>query len=182
MSLHRHDKGMTLLELIVVVGMLGLGFGLVFLKMDNMLPGQRLVSDARAIASLLEQARNHAIVSGWQVNFEYNLDENTYRMFHPFEISDDGKSIAGEGESPLYEPQELNDTIEIADVLIGDGDVVNRGQVVVTFEPRGIATGHAVHIVKEETDYFYTILVSPLLGYVEIIKGYQEPEVLPDER
>lgn len=175
-------RAFTLMELMVTIALLGLAFGMVFFKLDGLLPGRRLVSDARTLGSMLEQARNVAVVSGFRVSFEYDLDENQWRMYYPFEISNDAKTVAGEGETVLYDWTDLSETIRFHDVVIGDSDPIDSGQVVVTFEPRGIATGHTVHLTKEDSEVFYTVMISPLLGYVDIEPDYVAAEVLPDER
>lgn len=175
-------RAFTLMELLVTIALLGLTFGLVFFQLDGMLPGRRLAADARTLASQLEQARNVAVVSGFKVSFEYDFEDHTWRMYHPFELADDAQSISGEGETILYDWTNLSETIQFADVVLGDGDPISSGQVVVNFEPRGIATGHTVHLTREDSGFYYTINVSPLLGFVDVKQNYHEPEVLPDER
>lgn len=176
------SRAFTLMELLVTLALLGLTFGMVFFQLDGMLPGRRLASDARTLGSQLEQARNVAVVSGFKVSFEYDLEDHTWRMYHPFELADDKKSVAGEGETILYDWTELSETILFADIVLGDGAPITSGQVVVTFEPRGIATGHTVHLTREESEFYYSVTVSPLLGFVDVQQGRHEPEVLPDER
>ncbi len=177
----RRTTGFTLFELVVVIGLIGLMFGIVFFRLDFLLPGTRLKSSARQLASHIEQAFNHAVVSGRPVRFEYDLDEQAYRFIYPFELDDDGVTIKGEGETTVLDWEQLSQTIRIVDVRIGEGDAIVSGRVFVTFEPRGVATGHVVHLNKEETDHFFSILVSPLLGLVEVQQGYANSESLDDD-
>ncbi|MBI4878238.1 MAG: hypothetical protein HY812_01065 [Planctomycetes bacterium] len=172
---------MTLVELVVVVGLIGVMFGVVFLRLDTLLPTSRLKSSARKLGSHVEQAFNHAVVSGRQIRFEYDIGAGAYRFFFPFELEEDGITIKGEGETPLLDWEYLADTIRIQDVRLGEGDLITSGQVFVTFEPRGIATGHVVHLTKEGSESFYSVLVSPLLGYVDVASGYVDTDVLEDE-
>jgi len=177
------STGFTLIELMIVIGLLGVLMGVVFFRLDGLLPGTRLKTDARKLASQLEQAFNHSVVSGRQVRFEYDIDLRSYRFFYPFELSEDGRSIisgVGDGETSVLDWEELADTIVINDVRIGDGDEITSGRVFVDFLPRGVGTGHVVHLTKEGSDAFFSVLVSPLLGYVDVVSGYVEAETLDE--
>ena len=53
------------------------------------------------------------------------------------------------------------------------------GSVIITIEPRGVATGHIVHLARESNpDKMFSVFLSPLLGDVDVTEGYQQPEVL----
>ncbi len=176
----RVSRGFTLAELLIVIALIGLLFGLVFMKLDSLVPGQRLKADARELASHLDQARNYAIVSGKPVTFVYDLDHDQYRYFVPFELSDDGKSIVGPGEFELHDWISLRDTVEFKDIFLVR-DVIKDGTVTVTFEPRGIASDHIVHLGYVDVDPHdrgSTLVISPLLGFIDLVDKYFEPEVL----
>lgn len=174
------DRGFTLFELLITVAMIGVLMGVVFLRLDGLLPTTRLKSNARELGSHLEQAFNFSVVSGRVVRFEYDLDERAYRFFHPFELDEDGVTIMGEGETSIRDWEYLSPSILIADVRIGDADAQSAGRVSIQFEPRGVCTGHVVHLMREESESFYSIEVSPLLGYVDVQKGYRNADVLDE--
>ena len=176
-ALRRRERGFTLIELIVVVGMIGLMFGVVFLKLDVLLPGERLKASARQLASHLDRAFHHAVVSGFPVRFEYDIDHRAYRFLVPFELEEDGRTIRGEGETEILDWTQLPDGVRIADVVIGDGETLNGGVVFVTFEPRGVATPHVVHLASGDPEKFYSVTVAPLFGAVSVASGYRQPRV-----
>lgn len=172
--------GFTLAELLLVIVLIGLLFGFVFLRLDHMVPGQRLKSTAREVASQLDLARNYAILSGKPVKFEYDLDHQVFRFYVPFELSEDGKYIVGPGEFELLDWTPLNETIVFKDIRLVN-EVARGGLVTVTFEPRGIASDHVVHLGYEDLDAreaCVSVIVNPLLGYIDIVDGYHEPEAL----
>lgn len=172
--------GFTLAELLVVIVLIGILFGFVFLRLDELVPGQRLKSSARDVASHLDLARNYAILSGKPVKFEYDLDHHLYRYYVPFELSEDGQHIVGPGEFELLEWSALNEAVVFKDIRLVN-EIARGGLVTVTFEPRGIASDHIVHLGFEDMetrDACSSIIVNPLLGYIDIADGYQEPEVL----
>ncbi len=173
-------RGFTLTELLIVIALIGLLFGLVFMKLDSLVPSQRLKADARELASSLDQARNYAIVSGKPVKFAYDIDNRAYRYFVPFELSDDGNSIVGPGEFELHDWVFLRQDVEFKDIFLGR-DVVKTGVVTITFEPRGIATDHTVHLGKTDVDpreMCSSLTISPLLGYIDLFDFYKEPELI----
>lgn len=175
-----HRSGFTLAELMLVIVLIGLLFGFVFLRLDNLVPSQRLKSTAREVASHLDLARNYAINSGKPVKFEYDLDSQVYRYYVPFELSEDGKYILGPGEFELHDWMPLNDTIVFKDVQLIN-EIARSGLVTVTFEPRGIASDHIVHLGYDDVDVresCVSILVNPLLGYIDLTDEYKEHEQL----
>lgn len=173
-------RGFTLIELTLVIAVMGLTFGLVFLKADFLVPSSALKASARQLASNLERARNHAIVSGRKVIFAYDIEGRSYRAYYPFELSDDGKSIIGDGETEILPWTELNDQILLRDVRIGEGESITAGVVPVVFEPRGVCSGHTVHLQLQESERVYTVQVNPILAYVDIEEGDVAPQVLDD--
>lgn len=174
-------RGFTLLELVVVIGLLGLCFGLIFFKMDAFVPSSRIKSSSRELASRVEQARNYAIVSGLTIHFQYDIEQGRYRYYVPFELSEeDGKTIIGEGETVVFDWELLPDTIRIKDIIIGESDPIDSGIVTMTFEPRGVATGHIVHLTKEESEVVYSVVTRSILGLVDVVEGNLQPEVAGD--
>lgn len=170
-------RGFTLLELLVTIAVMGLLFGLVFLRLDHMVPSERIKGSAREVASELDVARNHAIVSGIQIKFQYDLDEDRYRWFYPYVFEDDGKTIKGVGETDIVDWKYLNENVSFRDVVWNQNEVFTTGLVSVTFEPRGIATDHVVHIeIPDKPEVVMSISVNPLLGFIDVLDGEFETE------
>jgi prepilin-type N-terminal cleavage/methylation domain-containing protein len=176
----RGHAGFTLAELMITIGLIALLFGIVFMKLDHIVPGQRLTSAARTLANHLDLARNYAILSGKPVKFEYDLDHHVYRYYVPFQLSENGRDILGPGEFEIRDWTELDDTIVFKDVLLVN-EAATSGLVTVTFEPRGIASDHVVHIGYADVDVreaAASVFVSPLFGHIDVYDKYREPEVL----
>ncbi|MBI3723109.1 prepilin-type N-terminal cleavage/methylation domain-containing protein [bacterium] len=70
--------GFTMIELLVVLGIIGLVLFVVIPNIDGMSPRYRLRSAARRIASTVELAQGQAIAQGKEVAIEYDLEHRTY--------------------------------------------------------------------------------------------------------
>jgi prepilin-type N-terminal cleavage/methylation domain-containing protein len=78
-----HAKGFTLLELLAVVGLLGIILFFVIPNVDSMTPGARLKSSARGIASSIELAQGQAIATGKEYTLAYDLSKGSYWIILP---------------------------------------------------------------------------------------------------
>src|SRR5262249_47696620 len=74
----RRDTGFTLLEMMIVIVILGIAMSMVFGGAQNLLPESRLRSAANELATRINDVREEAIVRGWTVTLEYDLDRRMY--------------------------------------------------------------------------------------------------------
>lgn len=178
-TMRSNRAGFTLIELMVTMLVIGLMFGLVFLRLDHMVPTERIKGSARELASELDLARNHAIVSGKTIKFQYDVDEGCYRWFYPYVFEDDNKTIKGPGETDIIDWKYLNEGVRIRDVILAQKEINSSGIVTVTFEPRGIASDHVVHLeIEDHPDVVMSVVINPLLGFIDVKVGDFETEQL----
>src|SRR5688572_12777422 len=71
-------SGFTMFELMLVIAILGVAMVMVFGGAQNLLPESRLRSAAKELATRVNDVREEAIVRGWTVTVEYDLDRRTY--------------------------------------------------------------------------------------------------------
>lgn len=179
-GVRRPTGGFTLAELMITIALIGILFGVMFLKLDTLVPTQRLGAAARSIASHLDLARNAAVLSGKTVKVQYDLDARAYRAYFPYLFHDDGRTILSEGETDIVDWTELPDTVIFRQIVLSQ-ESAKSGVVTVTFEPRGIASQHVVHLGREHEDdpeAAYSVVLNPLVGYVDIVEGTFTFEVL----
>ncbi|MFH1023592.1 MAG: GspH/FimT family pseudopilin [Planctomycetota bacterium] len=167
----RRDNGFTLMEMMLVVFLLGLAFGYVIIRLDNILPRERLQAGARGLAAAAAEAREAAVYRNEPVFMHYDLTEPHRRYWI---------SIRGaDGREDPTAPQILPEGVSITDVTLGDR-VMTSGDVTVRFDPTGDVEGHAVHLGDKDGKEM-SILVHPLLGTVRTEEGRVDPESFEEE-
>lgn len=75
-----HNRGFTLLELIVVMALMAILMTLVPPMISGALPGTQLKSASRELAAGLRLARNHALTAREESTLTLNVDKHSYRV------------------------------------------------------------------------------------------------------
>lgn len=187
-----HRRGMTLVEITVVVIILGISVVVVATgTMMAMRDRETLKAEARSLAGFLQNIRMQAAIKGQAFEVEYNLRDQVYFPWIPKEPkegevvqeNDDGTSLvaggfhempsrSGPGGQRVY-------TVWIDRIALGDGSVVRDEVYRTRFSPRGGGHWHYVYLTNAEGD-FYTIEINPFTGAADITPGEHKPE--PPER
>lgn len=76
----RSNAGFTLLELMIVLGIMVLGFGAVAVNMSAGNDSMALKAAARDLASGLRYTRSKAMISHTQTTLDFDLTQNTYTL------------------------------------------------------------------------------------------------------
>jgi general secretion pathway protein H len=145
--------GFTLLEIVVVIGLVAGATALVAGLLSSGLPGQQLRSSARELAAQLRYARAQAIVSGEPQVF--TLDATTR-----------------EWTAPRGRHGELPAKIEV--IAVGARDTQARSSVATyRFFPDGASTGGHVRLRRGDAEW--RVDVAWLTGEVQLARGGDAP-------
>lgn len=138
--------GFTLFELILVLFIISLIFGLSTIFFTNTMPSNRLNAVARDLSATIRYARTIAIVKNEKQTLTIDLDSRLYGI---------------EGGISKKIPDDIN--IKIIDPLLGD---INKGKYSVSvYETGGIECGTIVLSTKKKT---VNIEPDPIVGSVAI--------------
>ncbi|MEW6741957.1 MAG: prepilin-type N-terminal cleavage/methylation domain-containing protein [Planctomycetota bacterium] len=184
------ERGFTLMELLAVMTVLAIAFGITMGGMQGLLPGSRLESGARELRSKIDELRHEAIARGWTVSIEYDLERETYRAWAVAPPSRARELLADE-EGKIWlvgQPatggkfawEELPEDVDMACVELVDGQSHTNGCVQVQVNPFGIVDTHAIQLHSTSIDYWYTVVVSSLHGLTELIEGREDLQVLEE--
>jgi len=137
-------NGFTLLEIIIVITLIVLIFGLTTLFFGNALPGARLNSTARELSAMMRYAKMLAQNNGEPQTVLINLDTGRYGI---------------EGVQTRNIPEGIN--IRVTDPVAGE---VSRGNYPVLFHESGIVEGGTITLWN--TKRTINIELDPIVGSV----------------
>lgn len=174
------DDGFTLVELMAVMAIVALIVGMVSLSIEAILPGERLNTSIRELASELQRVRTEAISRSMPFRLIYDLDSERYRIATPFQVG--GGRILTEDdpmddEQRFYAPwTPMREGVVIQSVFVG-GVEYTDGEVFVRFDPLGSATDHTVVLAQPDYGSAFTIEVLGLTGLIKMHDGivFREP-------
>ncbi|MFT7486695.1 MAG: prepilin-type N-terminal cleavage/methylation domain-containing protein [Candidatus Paceibacteria bacterium] len=172
------QAGFSLAELMAVVAVMGLVATVVAVNFMATLPRARLNSTIHDLAAAVGGARSDAIARNGEFRIYYDLDANSYQIKSPFQFG--GGLAQREEERIVVKRVVLHDTISIARVTI-DGLEYTEGEVFVSFNPLGSATGHTLNLVQAPIETVTTVEVLPLTGLVRFHYEEYQREVVTEE-
>lgn len=144
----RSNAGFTLLELIIVLGIMVLGFSAVAVNMSTGNDSMALKAAARDLTSGLRYVRSQAMLSHSQATLDFNLSENSYSLTN---------------QNKVYEiPETIDVTINTAKDELHDGVAQLR------FFPDGSSIGG--RITLEKNNLSQEININWLTGHVTLIE------------
>ena len=79
----RRRRGFSLVELMVVSAVIGMGTYIISVSYDAFVPKERLNTTVRTLTALLRETRSQAISRSLEFFVEYDLDPERYRRVRP---------------------------------------------------------------------------------------------------
>jgi general secretion pathway protein H len=142
----RSNAGFTLLELIVVLGIVALGYASVGVNFSAGNDAMELKAAARDLSSGLRYVRSQAMISHTQTTLNFNLSNNSYSLT---------------GQNKIYEiPENIDVTINTAQDELHDGTAHLR------FFPDGSSIGGRITLEKNKLSQ--EININWLTGHVSL--------------
>ena len=132
MSTYLRQQGFTLLELIVVLFIVVLGFAAIGISISSGNDSTELTAAARDIASALRYARGQALISHEETTVAFDLENNSYTVSN----RDKAYSIA--------------DSISLT-VVTAQSELTGQGQGSIRFFADGSSTGGRVTLERGQT-------------------------------
>ncbi|MBL8900895.1 MAG: prepilin-type N-terminal cleavage/methylation domain-containing protein [Planctomycetes bacterium] len=181
------ERGMTLIEISVVLLIIGLATGGVLVGIDGFLPEARVRGVAREVGAQLRLARTLAWSRGQPYWIEYDLRERRMRTVSPYVRGSDPLRLAQTPEQRdfmgWYElvPQKDWEKLEI-EIWYPDSTKARGDQpVVIRFDPRGTFAYHFVVMIDKSEGKdspqlwkYFTLEVRGFTGDVEFYAGLPE--------
>ncbi len=146
---HHRDRGLNLLELLIVLVVISLIVGLAAPRIAGVLPGAQVKSAALGLAAALRAARSHAILSNQEAILTLNVETRRF-------------SVTGENKTHDL-PADLQVSLATARSEQYDDDTGGF-----RFFPDGSSTGGRITLTADDREY--QIDVDWLTGKISITK------------
>ena len=159
-----NHKGFTLVELVVVVGLIVMMIGLTMPRIRTALLSDNLKRTALKMVGLASNLKNEAVRE--QKTYALHLDLARQRYWVEFAaMTEEEQTLAGENAVKL--PHD----VQILDVWFKDGDKVTEGETAILFFKKGYIQPSAIHLGDDDGRRF-TIALSPFVENVKVMETY----------
>jgi general secretion pathway protein H len=145
---YRKQSAFTLIEILVVLGIIGLALAIIPPVLSRAIPGTQVKSAVRYLAAGLKTARIHAIATQQESTLSLNVKDFTYSI--------------GDKEKKLHLPDETKMVLVTAE---SEQTGVKSG--VIRFFPDGSSTGGQIKLDYGKSEY--VVDVNWLTGKVSVI-------------
>lgn len=161
-----NNKGFTLLELVVVIGLLGLMLVVTVPRFRQALTANELKASARKIVGLVGEVRDRAIREHTDYRLHIDIGANRFWVVAEGATAEEA-TLAKENGFRL--PAE----VRILDVWLQSRGKVMAGEVVIRFNRKGYIEKSILHLGADDGDRL-SLLLTPFLGEIKTYDGYYE--------
>lgn len=181
----RFERGLTFIELMVVVTLLGLMATLVVAKLDSITVSARVSGAAREFGNQMTLLRDLAGMQGRELAIEVDLDEQRWRTIDTPSKNEVPDERDREELTDFGSWRYLEDGLKLASLDFGDRDVATGDTLVFTFTAEGELrpagfVAFFTHEDNEEEDGL-SVEVSGLTGLVNYYRGLKLAEEVRGE-
>ena len=174
--------GFTLVEIIVVTVIIALVSTVAGLRIDSILPKERLNTSVRNLADTLRGVRSDAISRSLVFYVQYDLDNERYRVLSPFSLEG---GLFEEGEDDDDERfvgpwKDLPDGVELYSFNMAGRTWTAGEEMFARFDGKGTASDHQLVLTQPKYNSFYTVEVLALTGTFKFHQGDFERDA-PDD-
>lgn len=179
MTMRRNQRGVTFLEIMIVIVILGILAAVVLPNMAGPREKMALQTSARDIASAGLLARQMAIVTGREATLEFNPEEGgwtvRYTVLEDERRSRRSRSSGDERVEELETFRSLPERVRYSKFRADEIEFEPKDPQVLTFYPSGSSSGMAIQVINRR-DKTLTIDFDTSTGRPEVYAG--EPKTL----
>jgi prepilin-type N-terminal cleavage/methylation domain-containing protein len=148
------ESGFTIMELMVVIGIIAILCGLAVPSYLSWLPTKRMESAASEVNTAIRVARMSAVKENTSATLQFDVDDESYSITVPGRTVKSGKMPAG---------------VDLTDVFLSN-QVTPAAGGSITFDSRGFPTPPVDIVLQNTTGTTWTIQVN-MTGSSRLIRG-----------
>ena len=169
----RSPRGFSLIEIMLVLAIIGLGLAIGAVKLDAMTPERALEGGTSQLRTSLEEMRHAALLGGEPSVLIYDLSAGTCRMEVPAPEPEPGTVVdpAAPSTESLLETA-LPEGVRILKIQRRGLPDVTTGELKLRLSASGACPPHALVLGLTEKPWVRTLRVDPLFPGVDV---YEEP-------
>jgi prepilin-type N-terminal cleavage/methylation domain-containing protein len=159
LTLHRNDRGVTLLEMAIVLVVLGIFLALAVPRFVKTLPGMKLKGDTHNVVSVLRLARMRALTERAQYGV-YFIAHGDLHRYIIFKDVNENERFNAEGDEIMFS-RELYKRVLLRQVNFPDD--------VALFKANGTSNGGTITLGLSERSDSLVVDILPSTGRVKVI-------------
>jgi len=159
--------GFTLLELLVVLGIIAIVSAMVVPRFGGALHGAAHKTAAKKIAATLRYARSRAVAEGVSYTVNFDLDNSVLSVGSDGSVSGDDDARDDDVKTSSAKTYVLPAGVSFAKITQHDADDIDEGVARVNFYPSGASSGGEIWIQGEEENY-YVLTIDFITGVVHM--------------
>jgi len=162
------NKGFTFIELTVVIFLIGLTLFLAVPKFRYAFLTDKLKTTVRRMVGTIAALKSEAIREQKVYMLHFNFESNRY-WIETDGMTAEERALAGE------KAFEIPDGVRIVDIWRREKGKKRIGEATIRFDKNGYVEHSVIHVSAEDGRQF-SLLLSPFLTKVKVLKGYVEFE------
>lgn len=169
------SHGFTLIELVIVIGIMAVLFAITAPSFRGLTPFYRLRTSARNIGSQIELMRTAALSRGLWMGIRYVItpdtrdnDDRPYVQTIPAAPSDFPDQPIEERE--LGNKMYLERNVRILRVILASNQAIDRGAINILFSPTGTSGSHIV-CLEGQDERILSVKMNAITGSLDFIEG-----------
>lgn len=146
------EKGLTFIEISLVLVILGLTVSGVLVALDRFMPEYRRAAMGRELSAVVKQARTMSWTTAQKHWLVYDLDGHRHRIILPFKRNERPLRLADTEEQRFALPWVAMEGMFDLEIWFPNGEHVNQGLVTIEFDPRGTFPTHYLVVIDRKTE------------------------------
>ncbi len=163
-----HQRGFTLVELVLVMLVIGIIAAITLPRASGLLDRQNMRRSINVVRGTTRYLQARAALTKRTYRLTLDLDKQT--MSACYLTQDTCKKETNRVLRDYLFPEQ----VQVLDVVGASGEKVEEGEAATHFHPSGVAEASLIHLSGSGSERM-TLIIEPLTGRLKVVEGYVVP-------